>query len=706
MTKKILSAMMAFTMLFATSCQNDSELFGTSTDGAAEVTFSISTPELATRAFSDGLSAKDLVYAVYDARNVLLSDLSGIGTFKDDLTTTVNLTLTTGNTYTVLFWADNENAPYTFDETTQTVTVDYDAATMCNDENRDAFFAKHTFTVNGKQTETVKLYRPFSQLNIGTSDYAASEIAGYKPTMSAVKVKNVYTTLNLLTGEVDGSTEVYYDYTEIPFDQEFPVEVAEGENKYEYLAMNYLLVAADKELVEVEFSYMDPNENDTEKNKTRIIGSVPVQRNFRTNIYGKLLTSDVDINVEIVPAYNEPDELFPDSDRDALYLAAAVGGEVTLNSNVTLTRPLIFRHSAKINLNGYTITGGKSFAELEKPTGNLVSAFAIDNKAEVTVVGDGGKIIGAGYGINVYNGTLNIKDATVEGYSTSIQVNIGTLNIESGYYYITSAGRVINCIDGPYDNGLATVNITGGTYKEFDPANNESEGPNTNFCAPGYTTVKDGDNYIVVKGATVSNVEEFYAVAADENIEYMFIIADLDFGTSTALVTTDKVIIGNGHSIKAGGTTSSKNYGLGVSGAKVTINDLVMNGGGGIYSTSGADVVVNNVALKPNYSASGRHMFYVSNATLTVKGGTFEVGRTGCKYFSMENNAKAYVTGGTFEDMMANEPPVNLKTGATLEISGGKFRVSVANYKFDPTAWVPAGYKAERVGNYMEVSAE
>jgi hypothetical protein len=132
-----------------------------------------------------------------------------------------------------------------------------------------------------------------------------------------------------------------------------------------------------------------------------------------------------------------------------------------------------------------------------------------------------------------------------------------------------------------------------------------------------------------------------------------------------------------------------------------------MNGGGGIAVIDGAVVDIRDVVLKTTYSASGRHMFYVSGSTLNVHSGEFEVLRTGSYYFSMENNAKANVMGGTFEDMLAsNQPPVYAATGAQLEITGGKFQVNVDNYKFDPTPYVPAGYKAERVGDYMEVSAE
>ena len=255
-----------------------------------------------TRAYSDGATATVLQYAVYDAAGNILGDLT-----KTDATingsATVNLRLTTGNTYSVIFWAaapvapSAPNAPYTVDFATKTMTVNY-AGAVSNDENRDAFYKYHTFTVNGAQTEKVELKRPFAQLNIGTNDYAASTNAGYTPTQSAVTVKKVYSSINLATGEVDENTKVdaVFGLANIKKDETFPV------TGNQYIAMNYVLVGADKEVVDVEFTYTNGNDA-----KTRTVGSVPVQRNYRTNIYGKLLTSEVDITVTINPEYETPD---------------------------------------------------------------------------------------------------------------------------------------------------------------------------------------------------------------------------------------------------------------------------------------------------------------------------------------------------------------------------------------------------------------
>ena len=285
--KKILLVLLAVAGVFAASCSKE---FDGAAVGEATVAINVTTPQIATKAYSDGNTATVLQYAVYDAAGNELTDLT-VTDGEIHGSTTVNFQLTTGNKYSVIFWAAAPNAPYTVDFTTQKMTVGYNGAT-CNDESRDAFYAYHTFTVSGAQTETIELKRPFAQLNIGTADYAASTSAGYTPTQSAVIVKNVYNTLNLVSGEVENEVAANFGLADIKKDETFPVA------GNEYLAMNYLLVASTKSLVEVKFTYTDGSNA-----KTRTVGSVPVQRNYRTNLYGKLLTSNVDINVTIEPDY-------------------------------------------------------------------------------------------------------------------------------------------------------------------------------------------------------------------------------------------------------------------------------------------------------------------------------------------------------------------------------------------------------------------
>lgn len=72
--KKIFVGMMAFAAMFATSCQNELELAPVAGETSV-VSFRVGTPELATRAYSDGQTATVLQYAVYDEEGNILGDL-------------------------------------------------------------------------------------------------------------------------------------------------------------------------------------------------------------------------------------------------------------------------------------------------------------------------------------------------------------------------------------------------------------------------------------------------------------------------------------------------------------------------------------------------------------------------------------------------------------------------------------------------------
>ena len=203
-------------MIFATSCENDLDL------GAAGetsvVSFTVNTPEMS-RAYSDGGTATVLQYAVYDAEGTILGDLTETNASIEGGSATVKLQLTTGDTYSVIFWADsyganNTESPYTVTFANEiekaNMVVRYDNA-VCNDENRDAFYCVKEINVQGAQTETIELKRPFAQLNIGTADYEASTSAGFTPTQSAVTVTFAILpsdgTVNIVSIRIDSMME-------------------------------------------------------------------------------------------------------------------------------------------------------------------------------------------------------------------------------------------------------------------------------------------------------------------------------------------------------------------------------------------------------------------------------------------------------------------------------------------------------------------
>ena len=320
--------------LLVTSC-NDEVNNGLKTGDEGTVTFTAQLPsEMGTRAFADGLTAKHLQYAVYEAGQstplkVFGDETTVVGEAEMvNLKKSVTLKLTSGKSYDVIFWADaTTDSPYTFNPASREVSVDYSKVNN-NSDNCDAFFKKETITVSGNQSVDVKLTRPFAQVNIGTDDFDAAKASGLEVTQTEVVAK-AFATLNLATGEVSDEADRTFTMKAIPTasDGEFPV--AGG---YKYLSMDYLLVGADKATVDVVFNYGGP--------QNRTFTNVPVQRNYRTNIYGSLLTNTTDFNVVIEPAFSGEFAHEVVSTDEQLAAAATIPNQrIQLTDGVKVTLP-------------------------------------------------------------------------------------------------------------------------------------------------------------------------------------------------------------------------------------------------------------------------------------------------------------------------------------------------------------------------------
>lgn len=324
MNKKLFLGMFAAAgMLLATSCSND-ELDVVQSGNEAQVTFSLAAEgSIATRAISDGTGAKKLVYAVYNANGELIktianADVNGQivdnSAFDNGLTENVTITLAKGQQYTVAFWAqDPKCTAYT---TTDLENVEVDYAGLNNDETRDAFFKAETFTVTGNTEINVVLKRPFAQINVGVyqTDWNAAVASGIEIEKSKVTIEKAATSINLLTGEVEGEETVEYGFATIPTQFTTPetldvdLDKDGTKEKYVYLSMSYILANdattgyAKATLEDLDFTFAPKSGNNI--NFSGGLNAVPVQRNWRTNIIGKILTGDVTFNITIDPIYD------------------------------------------------------------------------------------------------------------------------------------------------------------------------------------------------------------------------------------------------------------------------------------------------------------------------------------------------------------------------------------------------------------------
>jgi hypothetical protein len=140
--------------------------------------------------------------------------------------------------------------------------------------------------------QTITLKRPFAQLNIATSDRdEARKDSQFELYESEVYV-DAYSSFDLLTGEVIGDTKrVHFVPTRIPQGETFPI----NKSVYDYVSMDYILVGESQIVSGVDLTMYDLNGNAIDRSYSQI----PLKRNYRTNIYGQLLTSTTNFNISV-----------------------------------------------------------------------------------------------------------------------------------------------------------------------------------------------------------------------------------------------------------------------------------------------------------------------------------------------------------------------------------------------------------------------
>lgn len=634
--------------LLVTSC-NDEMDNGLKTGDEGTVTFTAQLPsEMGTRAFADGLTAKHLQYAVYEAGQstplkVFGDETTVVGEAEmNNLKQTVSLKLTTGKTYDVIFWADaTTDSPYTFNPASQEVSVDYSKVNN-NSDNCDAFFKKETITVSGNQSVDVKLTRPFAQVNIGTDDFDAAKASGLEVTQTEVVAK-AFATLNLATGKVADEADRTFTMKAIPTasDGEFPV--AGG---YKYLSMDYLLVGADKATVDVAFNYGGP--------QSRTFTNVPVQRNYRTNIYGSLLTNTTDFNVVIEPAFATTNY-----NLGALYTASQIGGAVTLSDNVDFDRTIAVQpgKTMSVNLNGKTV---KNTTDLwENPSvPNSWSLFSVrGTDSKLTLSGDGDVIAKANdcYAIDVQGGGhLVIEGGHYNGNIHAVYVTEGVAEIKGGTFEVQQKYPdaekadefVLNCLDENYKNGTAKIIVTGGTFIGFNPGDCKAEGNGTNFIAPGYASIANGT---AADGRTIWKVVPAVEATTEAELEGSFkrgSVTAISSNISTATITTchskSNLVFKNGSVLKLEPTETGdlytlsvrKNSNLTISGNGSIIAPVLISPNPttsqaaaievGVQANSGTVNIYDNVTLEGNSGAAGSYALRLVNGTANIYGGHFK----------------------------------------------------------------------------------
>lgn len=749
-------------MLLATSCSQEED-FGQQSSGEL-TTFSVSLDGATnSRAAGEGTNVNELVYEVRNSSDEIVIDET---VEMNGSSATVEMALVKGEEYKIIFWAQNdENGVYTTKDLTA-ISVDYSNVNS-NLDKLDAFYNGFEYTADGKQ-HRVELRRPFAQLNVGTSseDWSKAQSLGVTVAKSKVEISvgALATTFNAFSGEaLDATTATVTFNANNVIAETFKV----NDVTYQSLAMNYLLVpgvqapdglgehAEPAEGESVAKTTVDQinvtfYKADDDEIYTLSVPNAPIQRNYRTNIIGNLLSGDTDVfDVVVVPDFDG------DNNYSELELVMANGGEITLNEDITVSSSLVVSAGKEviINLNGKTITNtstdetfgvGEAIISYGKLTINgegtvkansmAVWARGADN-AEITI--NGGTFIGMAEGlakggrsvvyassgntINIYGGTFEALAADKTSFADKTNGVYAALNIADNNGYI---------------------NVYGGTFKNFDPSKpgTEPSGWNTThvkgFVAEGYKVESSETVYLVVpegntavfttedlqkalsNNTTINLAKGVYTLPTMKDYEGITLIgtegtviggesATTGFGSNFGKDTTIKNVTFSGstngvrYSYANGGTTTFDNctfagdatYGFHIdssNGATFIFNDCTFSGFNA-FASDLVSVTFNNCTFKHNGNYGHTNIWskgYFNNCTWEDNTSVGTRGDNAHLYFNNVEESYMHTYIGSAESLFAFAESVN---GSDNKSWQGQSILLVADIDLENKTWTPIG---------------
>ena len=636
--KRYLKTITAVVLAALTTAACQKENFGDATPAGQEVdvTLDLLAPQIGTKSYGDGTTAKTVYVHVYqqDAHGNLtyIEPAEGGASLKtpsqsltlNGLKATYNTRLVTGQTYTFVFWAQANNAPYTYNTAAKTITVDYTSAAG-NDESRDAFYnVLQNVKIEGAYTASVQLSRPFAQLNFGAADYEEAKAAGLTVKDATVTLTHAATSLNLLKGTTEGDETVTFAQAALPAD---PNDILKAGGKdYKYVAMDYVLVGKSaKTLSDVTLTL---TANDTHSATPRFTYSnVPLQANYRTNIVGNLFTSPAEVQIEITPGFGTPD-----NDVVVENVSSIAAANTAFANGATAVNVTNISSSEDTNIVLPKTTNGVSLTLPAVPAGKTVTIKYADEASE---------------GQKPQTLTVNATSAEaiiIEAPNTHVELNGVTVGT------VTASTSSTTLVVGK-DVKITTLNIEQGAADIYGNVSNVVKGENA-----GVVTwyVDDAANF-----ETALNNADKVVLTADIDLVKT---ASLKSGKTVVLDANGKTIY-NTSDLWDKPTERDNNWSLvSVKGGKLTIT------GNGTFAAKKNDcfpVDVQDkesaVTIENGVFVGNIHAVYVESGVAYVNGGKYSVQQK----YSVESKADGFVL---------NCYDANRENGtAKILVSGGEF---------------------------------
>ena len=490
MKKLIYCALALAAGLFASSCQQENL---EPVQEGNTVTFTVEIPEVATKAevVDDGTNINNLVYAVYRTDGSDLTEAAAsidptklvyrinpkaqgeVTAFTADGKTNVTLELINNQKYIVLFWAQVNQTWVTGTEFDLT-NIAYPNKLTANQNKYEAFCgAAFVDEVTGATKKSVTLTRPFAQINLASTDPANYNV---DIVSSSVKIENAYPKFNVATKKASGEFRtVEYTTSENP-DGNF------GDYDH-YVAMSYIFANPKEDGTSPVKVTCTINTASHGENIVKEVSNVPVAQNYRTNIVGNLLTSDVKCNVELDqdwgPAGDVDDDYVVEVVSTASGLQDAINnasegvqteikldGDIDLDDLSALIGTLSTKAGAEPKPYGIEIPSGKTIVldlngnTLAQTVNCTASYSMIENHGSLTIIDSKGE------------GMISFKDTGAGdpafGWGSYTIFNHGNLVVNSGTIEHTGEHNTPEANVHMYcaiqqNNANAVTTINGGT---------------------------------------------------------------------------------------------------------------------------------------------------------------------------------------------------------------------------------------------------
>lgn len=636
--RKIFYSMLALgSMLSMASCSADDP---TLNGGDGNVIITLTLPGGNTRAIGDTLDCNELIYTVYDStgQNILIDD-EKIDAFGPGVNTTqVKLKLVPTESYKIAFYAHNKGSQFSTYKQGQ-ISVDYEYLNP-NQEIDDAFYAVLPLTVAEGATPSVTLSRAFAQINIGTSDLNNGPVQDVIDKLEASLYYSgtegpLNNTLDVFTDAVSVNEE---NITNISFVNKLKINNVFPKPGYGNLSSFYMLAPKTKAIISLNYQIIKPSvvgEGDDAHVEVATVrdfswGDVPIQMNYRTNIYGAMITTDIPVTVNLEPSFDDSYEPWIgaatkpaiDDENKTITIGSAsdLAGLADLVNNGNSFSGYVATLQGDIDLNNIPFT----------PIGN---ANRNDDKSTIGFAGtfDGGNHVISNLNISTTGkgNTSGLFGVMRSGTVKNVTVSNATLKSDD------SAGTIVGMLlgDATIENCTVTKDVTvttgsagGGIAGRAYGTSNQISGCNSSATVAG-TGSGTGQKIGGIVGIASTGT---YTITNCNNYGDVYGAADGVGGICgyTGSPTTLTGCTNSGNIGKLSDRYAGGMVGMSLAAAGITINncdntgDITGDYAGGIFGTLGSFQPTNISGCTNSGNITGKTL--AGGISATLRSGTVE----------------------------------------------------------------------------------